>query len=370
MSNASPTKRLYGEVVWFRGVAALTVVTIHALARTNRLTPDVDLFPVLLPLMFATPVFVFISEYLFSRSYPDGLPEGFYRRRFKYLVLPYVSMGIAYAMYDNWGESIGDITLAAMGNIFLGKFVGYFVLVILQFYVLHHVLHRHLRRWNPWVVLAVAFAISAAYLTFFNTVSTPPGEVAEFVWGRGYWLLAAGWIFYFALGYYAGRYREEILAVIDRRRIAVIAGTLAAGGLLLLSLNSGVFRFISSKRPDLLLYAPMVIALLALCSLQWPQPPRFLLLVSNYSFSIYLLHWFTVDNLSPLHPHPAVNTLGFVIVGVGSSILVSKAVNVFPWGKYLVGRPYGQRPSDYAPVGARFSPNVDKPEGQKRARSL
>src|SRR5690625_684688 len=365
MSNASPTKRLYGEVVWFRGVAALTVVTIHALSRMNRLTPEVDLFPVLLPLMFATPVFVFISEYLFSRSYPEGLPEGFYRRRFKYLVLPYVSMGVAYAVYDNWDEPSADIAIAAMGNIFLGQFVGYFVLVILQFYVLHHVLHRHLRRWNPWVVLSVAFAINAAYLTFFNIVPIPPGEGAAFVWARGYWLLAIGWIFYFALGYYAGRYREELLAVIARRRLAVIAGTLAAAGLLLLSLSSGAFQFVSSKRPDLLFYAPMVIALLALCSLQWPRPPRFLLLISNYSFSIYLLHWFTVDNLRPLPVHPAVNTLVLIIIGVGSSILVSKAVNVFPWGKYLVGRPYGQRPSDYAPIPGE----ITAPWGARRFSS-
>src|SRR5690625_2890476 len=237
-----------------------------------------------------------------------------------------------------------------MGNIFLGQFVGYFVLVILQFYVLHHVLHRHLRRWNPWAVLAVAFAISAAYLTFFNVTSPPTGATAEFVWNRGYWLLAVGWIFYFALGYYAGRHRDEILAVIARRRVAVVAGTVAAAGVLVLSLHSGVFQFVSSKRPDLLLYAPMVIALLALFSLQWPQPPRFLLLISNYSFSIYLLHWFTVDNLRPLHPHPAVNTIGLIIAGVGTSILVSKAINIFPWGKYLVGRPYAQRPSDYAPA--------------------
>src|SRR5699024_1571354 len=156
MSNASPTKRLYGEVVWFRGVAALTVVTIHALSRMNRLTPEVDLFPVLLPLMYATPVFVFISEYLFSRSYPEGLPEGFYRRRFKYLVLPYLSMGIAYAVYDNWDTSVLEIARAAAANILLGQFVGYFVLVIVQFYLLHHLFHRHLKRWNPWAVLAVA----------------------------------------------------------------------------------------------------------------------------------------------------------------------------------------------------------------------
>src|SRR5699024_5895808 len=175
-------------------------------------------------------------------------------------------------------------------------------------------LPRRALRGPPCVVPAVAFAITAAYLTFFNIAPAAPGEGAAFVWARGYWLLAIGWIFYFALGYFAGRYREEILAVIARRRIAVIAGTLAAAGRLLLSLSSGAFQFVSSKRPDLLFYAPMVIALLALCSLQWPRPPRFLLLISNYSFSIYLLHWFTVDNLRPVHAHPAVSTLVLIIV--------------------------------------------------------
>src|SRR5690625_2314242 len=129
MSGASSTKRLYPEVVWFRGVSALAVVVIHSLSRIQRLHGELDLSAYLLPLMFATPVFVFISEYLFSRSYPDGLPQGFYRRRLRYLFLPYVTMGVAYAVYDHWGEAIHHVAIKALGNIFLGQFVGYFVLV-------------------------------------------------------------------------------------------------------------------------------------------------------------------------------------------------------------------------------------------------
>lgn len=359
MSAASPTKRLYPEVVWFRGVAALTVVTIHALSRTDRLTPEVNLAAVLVPLMFATPVFVFISEYLFSRSYPEGLPEGFYRRRFKYLVLPYLSMGIAYAVYDNWAAPLPEIARAAAANIFLGQFVGYFVLVIVQFYLLHHLFHRHLKRWNPWIVLGVAFVINAAYLTFFNTVEQPPGLVGTYVWHRGFWLLAVGWIFYFALGYYAGRYRETLLAVIARRPAAVIGGSVAALGMLLVSLSTGAFGFVSSKRPDLLFYTPFIIALLALVALLVRRPPRFLLFISNYSFSIYLLHWFTVDNMPPPHAHPVLGTAGLIVVGLASSIATAKVVNLLPWGKYLVGRPYGQRQSDYAPADAAIRLDTD-----------
>src|SRR5699024_106800 len=128
----------------------------------------------------------------------------------------------------------------------------------------------------------------------------------------------------FALGYYAGRYREELLAVIARRPVAVITGTFAALGLLLASVSTGAFTFVSSKRPDLLFYAPFIIALLALLALLARQPPRFLLFISNYSFSIYLLHWFTVDNLPLLHDHPVWGAGGLIVIGLASSIAAAK----------------------------------------------
>lgn len=355
MAGASTKKRLYPEVVWFRGVAALAVVIIHSLSRTQRLHSEIDLSWFLMALMFATPVFVFISEYLFSQSYPRGLPQGFYRRRIQYLLLPYVTMGVAYAIYDTWGAPVSEVVIEALGNIFLGKFVGYFVLVIFQFYLLHHVFHRFLRQAKPIPVLVGAFGINAAYLAFFNLFPQPPGVLGAYIWHRGYWLLAVGWIFYFALGYYAGRNRDRLLDVIARHRVAVIALCGGALALTYLGLASGVFRFVSSKRPELLIYAPAVIGVLMLLSTRYVYPPKFLLFISNYSFSIYLLHWFVINNMKPVHSHPMVATLGFIISGLVFAIGVAKLVNLLPWGRYLVGRPYGQTQGDYhPPAGAHI----------------
>ncbi|HLS00419.1 MAG TPA: acyltransferase family protein, partial [Beutenbergiaceae bacterium] len=149
-------------------------------------------------------------------------------------------------------------------------------------------------------------------------------------------------------GYYAGRYRHVLLNKITQRPGLVISAGVVALGLLYTSLGAQIFTFVSSKRPDLLIYTPVVIALLALASTRSQVPPRFLLFISNYSFSIYLLHWFVINNMKPIHHSPALATMGFIIAGLVFAIAVAKVVNLVPWGKFLVGRPYGQTQQDYA----------------------
>lgn len=71
------------EIFMIRCISCLSVVLLHIISMVLMLQAEaladishtVDSFRTLL--MFSTPAFIFISEFLLARSYPDGVPDGF-----------------------------------------------------------------------------------------------------------------------------------------------------------------------------------------------------------------------------------------------------------------------------------------------------
>lgn len=332
------------EIFWLRAIACLSVVLIHAITSNRLHHPDsnmlwgLELFQ--LTLMFATPVFVFISEFLFARSYHDGLPKGFFKKRIKLLLFPYISIGIIFAIVFNDNLTFQSFLFKAFTNIFAGMFVAYFILIIFQFYILHYLFYKKLKEWNPWKVLFCSFIINIIYIGFFNFVPHPDNLLAEYIWKRGHWLLAIGWIFYFALGYYVGAYYEEVKKFITEHIALVLGFFLTTLAFLLFMHISGVLDVTSSKRIDIILYTTAVIFLIIGLSSLFKTVPKIVLFISNYSFNIYLLHRFTVSTIGPISNNDIINILALTIFGVIASIIMAKIINLLPFGKYIVGQPY------------------------------
>lgn len=71
------------EIFMIQRISCLSVVLLHIISMVLMLQAEaladishtVDSFRTLL--MFSTPAFIFISEFLLARSYPDGVPDGF-----------------------------------------------------------------------------------------------------------------------------------------------------------------------------------------------------------------------------------------------------------------------------------------------------
>ncbi|MGR5978939.1 acyltransferase family protein [Bacillus cereus] len=92
------------ELDFIRFVACFSVVMIHTLHRTiyerevwDQETNDILTF-IQLSLMFATPLFILISEIITVYSYRDFIPKGFLWRKIKFIVFPYFMMTIIYAI--------------------------------------------------------------------------------------------------------------------------------------------------------------------------------------------------------------------------------------------------------------------------------
>ena len=161
-------KKVIEEIFLMRSIACLSIVLLHALARSfldkNDIVESISLL-----LTFGTPTFVFISEFILARSYPNQLPSHFWSKRVKYVVLPYLLFGTFYAGSKGFELALSsDVSFIKAflsywwKHLLLGDYHGYFILIILQFYALHFFFHNYLKRWSPKIVLPTSFIISAS----------------------------------------------------------------------------------------------------------------------------------------------------------------------------------------------------------------
>src|SRR5699024_8196551 len=133
---------LINEVFWLRCIACLAVTFGHSIGNGYILYTDTTIYHVgayilHMGILFAVPVFVFISELLLANKYIKKVPKGFMKKRVRILLLPYLFMSTVYALLNLETWTLQGIVSAVLGSVFLGKSAVYFILIIFQFYFLH-----------------------------------------------------------------------------------------------------------------------------------------------------------------------------------------------------------------------------------------
>lgn len=332
------------EIHWLRAIACLSVVGLHAI--TSGITlfypEDLDttgylLHIIQMSLMFGTPTFIFISEFLFAKNYSNHIPKGFLAKRVKALGLPYIAMAVVYAVFSADDLHPKTLLIKTLTNIFLGDFVAYFILIIFQFYIAHILLYEKLQRVNPKTALIIAFLINASYLSIFNFISPPDNEIMEYIWAKGHWLLFIGWSFYFVLGFYCGRYYDKLLDILHHYKKHLPLFALLFLVIVLVLKYLKLPSYTSSKRIDIIFYTTSVIFLVLSYASKIKVTPKLVFIISKYSFSIYLLHTLFVYNIKPMGSSLILHIFIVFVLGVILPIGFSFVFNLLPFGRYLVG---------------------------------
>jgi len=330
-------KVIVPELIIIRAVSCLAVVLMHSITMLIG-DPEVNrgLNTARLLLLFATPTFAYMSAFLIGYSKSQRPYFETLWLRVKYLIQPYLVFAVGYAFWQHyqWGAPLVD---RIRYNI-VGGYHGYFVLVVFQFYLFHPLFRPILERVPAWVGVPAAGLVNIGYLAALNLglVSIP------YLGFHAYRLLPA-WFFYYVLGYYSGRDRDQFQLVL-RRWWPLSAALLAGGaGLLLRNALSGFLPDVTSQRFEVVLYAAGVILLAFPLAGRARRIPSVLNLVNRASFGIYLLHWFFLELFRrwvvriPGLPKPAGILLLFVLAATAAA-LVTFALNRWRWGAYVVGR--------------------------------
>ncbi|MCP3032871.1 acyltransferase family protein [Halobacillus sp. A1] len=343
-------KNLVNEIFLLRSLACLAVVIIHSINSVFanfgiRKVPEYMeinnvLFVIQILLMFGTPMFVFISEFILANAYKEKAPEGFFLKRIKFILTPFLVIGLCsslIAIFQHDYISTGTILTTIYEQFLLGYFHGYFVLIIFQFYFLHFIFRKYIEgRFQAKYIVMVSIMINACYLAYYNFVE----PITTFP----FHMLFLAWIGYFAIAFYCGsNFNKFKLQLIKYRKI-ILATPILTGLIVLFFCYSGFLTFIQSKRVDIVFYTISLAFFLFYVGMQIKKVPNILIKISQYSFGIYLLHPFFQLFLENLFPNNysltslVIYIIAATVIGLIGPVLSIIIFNKFKFGPYIVGK--------------------------------
>ncbi len=319
-----------------RVVACLSIVLLHSTTQTARVVgyPQIEhynLYRVFLT--YATPTFIVLSVIILANRYPNGLPEGFWSGRIKWILAPFLFFAVVDALVSNYFNPNVMVDLKIFDNIFTGNFVGWFIIVIFQFYLLHYIVTK----FN--ISLVWLFPVSIGVMIWYSTViNNPP----EFMNGYTHMLKLPflAWFGYFTAAFIIGKHYKIIAEKLYRHRWLTLVYLAISLYIVYLSYESGIM-IVNSRRLDLV---PLVLSVSAVV-LAWGQViPKFKIttLISNYSFGIYLLHWqiqrFAAPYMANYFEQTSTRVLALFIVSLLLSLAIIKLLSMVPIGEFIIGK--------------------------------
>ncbi|MGO3207709.1 MULTISPECIES: acyltransferase family protein [unclassified Halomonas] len=332
------------EIYWLRAYGCIAVFLFHLLDHVNQRLDNVATDLMRLPLVLGTPIFLFISVFVFAVRYDKSVPDGFLAQRVKYVMVPYVVYGFIYSTAE-WvslrasDEPVGFVANAIEYYVYAG-WHGYFLIIAMQFYVAYWLFTRwQLWRLNPVPWLWGACVISMMYwgLAYWFDVDLP---------GYLLWIAPLGWIYVFFLALVLVRYYPLApVSVLAQRpnwmqQMAHPAWLALLVALIIAATFAGWLAF-SSKE----VWVIPFFVLFTLCAMRYlarRTAPLWVRHINAYSFGIYLAHpmFFVLTDLAlePLSLPVGGYALVLVVVGVVGSVGFNKLANTTALGAMLFGK--------------------------------
>lgn len=282
------------EINLIRAMMCIAVVLTHSITSylkqvdVNQQIYDQFILWIRLALLCATPIFILLSETLIAKNYPNGLKKGFFWKRIKYILIPYVLVGVVVS----YKSSGGDFTIfinVLLEKVVYGQWYGFFVLVIFQFYILHWLIGKYLARVNPIGPILMSFIISFLHVYSYVHVSVYQDFVLTDYpfWYKTHILT---WLFYFVVAFYIGQYYEQLIAFLIKQLWLPLLAVVGSYGVIAYNYSFLDYGRISSERYDMYLFAVSVFLFLVSFIRKFRLDNRTLMMISNFSFFIYLTH--------------------------------------------------------------------------------
>jgi len=332
------------EIYWLRAYGCIAVFLFHWLDHLNQRVDNLATDLMRIPLVLGTPVFLFISIFVFAVRYDKQVPPGFLLQRVKYVMLPYLMYGFIYSTAEWWRLSGSDDAVGFLANarsyfIYAG-WHGYFLIIAMQFYAAYWAFTRwQLWRGNPVPRLWVAGGVSMGYwgLAYWFQVE-PPGYLL--------WIAPLGWVYLFFLALVLVRYYPLVPRAVLQER-PVWLQTLSQsrwlwGWVALIVMATFAHWLAFSSKEVWVIPFFVLFVLVTMRRLKGRRAPGWVRYINVYSFGIYLAHpmFFAItDTLVGVETLPLVlYALLLIVVASVGSVLLNKVVNTTTWGAMLFGK--------------------------------
>ncbi|MBX0313271.1 acyltransferase family protein [Planococcus glaciei] len=282
------------EINMIRALMCIMVVMTHSLTQYT-LNIEMDLTGnslyvqyFRLALLCATPIFILLSETMIAKNYSGTVPKNFFLKRIKFILIPYVLIGLIVS-YMRSDHTLASFREMIQMIIIEGEWYGFFIIVIFQFYVLHWLVGRLLAKINPILPLALAFFVSLLHsYSYFHV-----GAYQEFT--LSYYPLffrthILFWLFYFVAGFYVGLYYEKIMDFLINKVWMLELATVASFAFIINVYQKMNYVTIASERFDMIPYTISIFLLLLVAFRKYQFYNETMMVISNFSFFIYLTH--------------------------------------------------------------------------------
>ncbi|MGD7043287.1 acyltransferase family protein [Jeotgalibacillus proteolyticus] len=324
------------EFNFLRAAACLSIVMLHSTTQFGRASgyPDGDLFNIIrILLCFATPVFIVLSEIILANRYNNKLPKNFFGKRIKWIIGPYLFFAVVDALVRYHFNPAIDVPLKIFNNIFLGSFIGWFIIIIFQFYILHYAVVKWKISMN-WL-LPISYVVMFSY-SYIITLDIP--AFADY--GTVLHLPFLAWFGYFTTGFVIGKHYSAVSAFLHKNWWVIALTTFLTASFIIFNYFNG-YTLVNSRRLDLL---PFTISFALLLLTIGKRVKYYFIInrISAFSFGIYLVHWqvqrFIAADLVQLFDNRILQLLSIFFGTLIISIIIVKMLSVLPYGEWGIGK--------------------------------
>lgn len=336
------------EITYARAFFCISIVALHSFPglindpNTSEFSKSLNSF-LRIFFLFATPAFIILSEILLSMRYSNGLPKGFFLKRVKFILTPYLLIGAFFSLNIYLGSTETRSYVEIFTTYVLyGSWYGWFVIVIFQFYILHALFYNFLNKVNPLIILFSTFFISLthSYLAYAHHPYLQWWVDFYPVYSR---TAIPYWLFYFTFGYYLGKNYDYIMSLV-KKNIWILCGlwVLSIVPIIVMYKYMNV-TYTQSNRFDIILYTIFTFLItLYVMQILGKYKLTLLLVISEVSFFIYLSHplinSYLSRGLASFVDIPLVFLVLMVLFTLGFSLGIAILLSHLPLSRYIIGR--------------------------------
>ncbi|WP_017378554.1 acyltransferase family protein [Paenisporosarcina sp. TG-14] len=319
------------EINLIRALMCIAIVVTHSISNYLR-NVEVDIIAyeqyiiyIRFALLCSTPIFILLSETLLSRNYPGSLKKGFFEKRIKLILLPYILIGLIVSYRGSNRVDLSSFLEVAFKKVILGEWYGFFVLVIFQFYILHWLIGKYLARINPIGPIILSFIISFSHVYGSVHIESYNNLILEYypLWYKTHIFV---WLFYFVTAFYIGQYYDKLVEFLTAKIWLPALATGLSFAMIMYNYKVLDYTRISSERYDMLLYAVSFFFLMVAVIRKFKLSSQTLIMISNFSFFIYLTHMIFLPYLVKLALTFGENF--FTYVGTMAFLTISACIGV------------------------------------------
>ncbi len=302
------------ELYYIRAIAAMGILIIHAtggFAVSSEFGSKAMYLGIFLNqfFRFGSPIFMMVSGLVLFYNY-RSLDEfdisRFYKKKVKFILIPYTLWSIIYFLYDSYVYSlpIDKQSLLTLGrDILLGESFAhlYFIFLIFQFYIVLPLLIRYLTKpmeEKPFRVFAFFFVFQGIILLYGHYFKNPNATGIMKTFNQYYWKTLFSWSFYFMTGGLMGMHYGRLVNFVERniKKIFLVYAAITVFYIGQVYYNIWIhsgrdyYGKFGSIRPQTMIYALVTMPILIWLTRRMVGKYNNLKNFGTYSFGVYFSH--------------------------------------------------------------------------------